>query len=81
MALPVLNTRADLDAIGGTTEPAAFMDYLRGSLTRQVDTQTYPEGYGQPGYEGDPLPPVWTEVEDLTTINRFGFTKDEVLGE
>lgn len=81
MALPVLNTRADLDAIAGTPEHAEFMDYLRGSLTRLVDTQTYPEGYGQPDYEGEPMPPVWTEVEDLAAIERFGFTKAEVLGE
>jgi hypothetical protein len=74
MALPVINTRADLDAIAGTPEHTAFMAYLRGTLTRRTDTQTYPEGYGQPGYEGEPLAPVWEDVEDLSTIERFGFT-------
>lgn len=79
MALPVLNTREDLDAIAGTPEYGDFIAYLKGSLTRLVDTQTYPEGYGEPGYEGEPLAPAWSEVEDLSTVERFGFTKAEIL--
>ncbi|QII84166.1 hypothetical protein G3T20_05290 [Bordetella hinzii] len=79
MALPVINTRADLDKIQGTPEHDEFMSYLRGSMTRKVDAQTYPEGYGEPGYEGEALAPVWSDVEDLTTIEHFGFTKAEVL--
>lgn len=74
----VINTRDDLDAIAGTSEHAEFMAALAGSMTRKQDTQVYPEGYGQPGYEGDTLEPVWEDVEDLSTIERFGFTKAEV---
>ena len=71
----IINTRADLDAIAGTPEHDEFMEALKGSMTRKQDTQVYPEGYGQPGYEGETLEPIWSDVEDLSTIERFGFTK------
>lgn len=73
----VINTRADLDAIAGTPEHEEFMKALKGSMTRKQDTQVYPDGYGQPGYEGEALEPIWDDVEDLSTIERFGFTKDD----
>lgn len=79
MASPVINTRADLDAIEGTEAHAEFMKALEGSMRRTVDIQTYPEGYGQPGYEGETLQPIWDEVEDLSTIERFGFTRDDFV--
>jgi len=75
MALPVINTREDLDAIVGTPEHAEFMRHLRGSMVRRQNVQTYPEGYGQPGHEGPELDPVWQDVEDLSTIERFGFSR------
>ena len=28
---------------------------------------------------GEVLEPIWLDVEDLATIERFGFTKDELL--
>lgn len=73
----IINTRADLDAIAGTPEYDEFMEALKGTMTRKQDTQVYPEGYGQPGYEGETLEPIWSDVEDLSTIERFGFTKDD----
>jgi len=79
MALPVINTRADLDSLKDT-DPAQyleFMAYLKGSMTRQQNTAVYPEGYGQPGYEGPAVEPVWETVEDLTTIKRYGFKKSD----
>lgn len=75
MALPVINTRADLDAITGTPEHAEFMRFLRGSMTRKQNIQVYPENYNQPDYDGPKLEPVWQDVEDLSAIERFGFTK------
>lgn len=81
MALPVINTRADLDAIAGTPEHTEFLNYLRGTMTRKENTQTYPEGYGAPEYTGEILPPVWEDVEDLSTIERFGFTKADLTEE
>lgn len=71
----IINTRADLDAIAGTPEHAEFMQFLKGSMTRKQDIAVRPDGYGQPGYEGDAISPVWQDVEDLSTIQSFGFTK------
>jgi hypothetical protein len=71
----IINTRADLDAIAGSPEHAEFMTFLEGSMTRKQDVAVRPEGYGQHDYEGEVIPPVWEDVEDLSTIERFGFTK------
>jgi hypothetical protein len=73
----VINTRKDLDAIQGTAEHSEFMASLKGSMTRKQDVQEYPNGYNQPGYEGEVLEPIWNDVEDLTTIERFGFSKKD----
>lgn len=75
----VINTREDLDALEGTPEHAEFMARLAGSMTRRQNVQVYPEGYGRPGYEGPAIEPVWQDVEDLSAVERFGFTKSEVL--
>lgn len=72
---PVINTRADLDAISGTPAHTEFMNRLAGSMTRRQNVQTYPTGYGQPGYEGPALEPIWEDVEDLSTIEAFGFSE------
>ena len=79
MALPVINTREDLDSLkeSNPAEYLEFMAYLKGSMTRQQNTAVYPEGYGQPGYEGPAVEPVWETVEDLTTIKRYGFKKSD----
>lgn len=76
----VINTRADLDAIAGTPEHAEFMQALKGSMTRKQDVQVYPDGYNQPGYEGPKLEPIWEDIEDLSTIQRFGFSKADFHG-
>ena len=74
-----INSRADLDKIQGTPEHTEFMKMLKGTITRQQDTQTYPDNYNEPDYDGATLEPIWTDVEDLSTIERFGFTKGELL--
>ena len=74
---PIINTREDLDAIIGTPEHEQFMQMLKGSMTRKQDMQVYPEGYNQPDYEGEKLSPIWQDVEDLSIIGRFGFTKSD----
>jgi len=71
----VINTRDDLEAINGTPEYDEFMATLKGSMTHKRNVQVYPEGYGTPEYEGPELEPIWEEVEDLSIITRFGFTK------
>lgn len=71
----IINTREDLDAIIGTPEHEQFMQLLKGSMTRKQNIQVYPEGYNQPDYQGEKLEPIWTDIEDLSMIERFGFTK------
>lgn len=78
--MQVINTRADLDAIAGTPQHAEFMRALKGSMTLKQNVQVYPEGYGQPGYEGPTLEPIWEFVEDLSTITAFGFTPSDFEG-
>lgn len=77
MNINLINTREDLDELQGTPAHDQFMQFLKGSMTRKQDTQTYPEGYGQVGYTGATLAPIWTEIEDLTLIQSFGFTKND----
>jgi len=60
-----------------TTEHTEFMNLLKGSITRKQDTQTYPDNYNEPDYDGEKLEPIWTDIEDLSTIERFGFTKGD----
>lgn len=73
----IINTRSDLDTLK-TADPIAhakFMEYLKGSMTRKQDAAVYPPEYNQPDYAGAKVDPVWQDVEDLSTIERFGFTK------
>ena len=69
----IINTRKDLDSLQGTQEYSGFINYLKGSTITTRDIQVYPENY-----ELGTLDPIWVEVEDLTTITNFGFTKDEI---
>lgn len=75
----IINTREDLDSLQteNPAEHAAFMQYLKGSMTRKQDVAEYPADYNQPDYAGDKIDPVWQDVEDLSTITRFGFTKSD----
>lgn len=70
-----INTRADLDSLLGTTAHAEFMAKLKGSMTRKQDVAVRPDNYNQPQYQGEVISPVWQDVEDLSTIEKFGFTK------
>lgn len=75
MALPVINTRDDLEHIKGTPEYDEFMVYLKGTMTQKVDKAVYPDDYNQPDYAGNPVDPDWQDVENLDVIKSFGFTK------
>lgn len=75
MAYQVLNSRADLDAISGTQAHVEFMTRLKGTMMRKQNVAVYPDGYGTPEYDGPVIDPIWQDVEDLSTIERFGFTK------
>ncbi len=77
----VINTREDLDALreANPVEYAIFMEFLKGSMTRKQDMAVYPADYNQPDYAGDKIEPNWQDVEDLSTIERFGFTKADFV--
>jgi len=78
---PTINSRADLESLRGTPEFADAMRNLAGSMTIRVNVAEYPEGYGEPEYDGPDIDPDWQDQEDLTTIERLGFTKQQVLDE
>lgn len=75
-----INTREDLDAIQGTPEHTEFMQFLKGTMTRKQDTAVRPDNYSDPEYDGEVIAPVWEDVEDLSTIERFGFSKSDFDG-
>lgn len=70
-----INTREDLDSIKGTAEHTEFMSFLKGTINKKVDIQTYPDNYEEADYDGEKLEPIWDDVEDLSIIESFGFTK------
>jgi len=74
----IINTRADLDNIKGTPAYFDFIASLKGSMTRKQDAQVYPENYPSPDYIGPVLDPIWIDIDDLTTIERFGFSKTDL---
>ena len=73
----IINTREDLDSVVGTPEHEQFMSYLKGSIQKQENTQTYPEDYNTPDYAGAILEPIWTPVTDLSVITAFGFKESD----
>ena len=75
MALPIVNTREDLDKLKETDRASflEFANYLSGTRKRMVDVAVRPDDYGTPGYDGDRIEPIWEEVESLYTIQMFGF--------
>ena len=82
MIKKVIQTRADLEAIQGTPEYFEFVKLLKGSMVKKVCTTVYPEDYDQdlkPGDEGF-IPVEFEAVEDLSEIERFGFTRQELEG-
>ena len=77
MQSPLINSREDLDALkeSNPTAYAEFMQKLKCSMTHRQNVAVYPEGYGQPDYAGPAIEPIWEDVEDLSAVERFGFTK------
>ena len=73
----IINDRADLDSLKGTPEYDHFMQMLSGSIKKVTDVQEYPEGYGEPDYDGETLEPIWQETKDYSTIKRYGFTEKD----
>lgn len=74
----IINTREDLDSVKGTAQYNDFINHLKGSMTVRNNVQVYPENYNKPDYTGEILEPIWETSEDLSNIQRFGFTKEEL---
>ena len=80
----VINSRADLDAakVSNPDRYAAFITALKGACVVQTDTAKYPEGYDrtkQPKDEGYVAPQI-VDVPTNGPAERFGFTRDELMG-
>lgn len=75
----IIQSRKDLDAIKGTQEYKDFLELLKGSMVVKRDMAQYPEDYDQNLKEGDDgfIPKDFQEVEDLSTIEKFGYNKEE----
>lgn len=58
----MINTREDLDNIKGTIEYNNFIKLLEGSIFR---------------LEKDNINKTWKVIEDLSTIEKFGFSKED----
>ena len=69
----IINTRADLDALKGTSDYLPALRATAGTMDTTVNTAEYPDGYGDPSYNGPLVDPEWTTVETLVTIHRLGF--------
>ena len=55
------------------------LQVLLNTAKMQVDVQTYPEGYGEPEYEGEAFEPVWEEQLNRDgKIYRIGWTQKAV---
>jgi hypothetical protein len=76
--LSTINSREDLDSLAGTPRHAEFISLLKGSMVQRRNQAVYPEGYGQSGYTGPEVAADWVDVEDLSTVERYGFTKTEL---
>lgn len=63
--MPSINTRADLDALTGTSAHTAFMAALAGSIYR---------------LEKDDAAKMWRSVQDTSAIERFGLTLADFPG-
>ena len=75
----MINTKEDFN--NSTPEQQQhFLTILRGSMKRMVDLTVYPVDYDQNLNEGDEgfVARQIVEIEDLSTIERFGFTKEEL---
>lgn len=74
-----VKTRTDYEALSDE-QKSAFRNYLKGTIIKQRDVQTYPSDYDWDLKDGDEgyLTPMLEEYEDLTLVHRFGFDKLEL---
>ena len=74
-----VKTRADYEALS-EEEKQKFRNFLKGTIVKQRDIQNYPSDYDWDLKEGDTgyLEPLLEEYEDLSVVERFGFSKLEL---
>ena len=85
--IPYINSETDVMNLvesvkSGEIEAAAAVKVLSNLMSEATlieNVQTYPEGYGEPGYEGEALEPIWEEKENPgAKIIKIGLTVSEV---
>ena len=72
--MAIINTRADLNALKGTSDYLNVLKTLSGTMTTRMDVAERPDNYGADDYVGEEIAPIWRDVETLGTIQRFGFS-------
>lgn len=77
----IIQTRSDLDRVIDTPVGKKFIQLLKGSMVKKICVTTFPEDYNYDLKEGDEgfIALEFEEIEDLSTIEQFGFTKAEIL--
>jgi len=76
----IINTREDLDSIKTRQNMINLCLISKGQCQTMWINNVYPENYNTTEYSGEKLEPIREEVEDLTTITRFGFKKSDFQG-
>ncbi len=78
----IFNSKQDILSAVGSNDPEVlkFLRLMKLGTKKMVDVAQYPEDYDQDLKEGDDgfIPKDFQEVEDLSTIELFGFTLEEV---
>lgn len=71
--MAIINTRADLNALKGTSDYLNVLKTLSGTMTTRMDVAERPDNYGADDYVGEEIAPIWQDTETLGTIQRLGF--------
>lgn len=74
-----VRTREDYEALIDA-DKQVFRELLAGTIAKQRDIAVYQDEYNWELQEGDEgyIAPILEDYEDVSTIQRFGFTKAEV---
>lgn len=74
-----VRTREDYEVLIDA-DKQIFRELLTGTIAKQRDIATYPDEYNWELQEGDEgyIAPIIEDYEDLSALERFGFTKKEV---
>lgn len=80
ITLEKVQTRFDYELLS-EEDKVTFKGFLKATINRQGDARVYPEGYWdlklKEGDEGF-LEPIMENIKDLSVIQRFEFTEEEL---